>query len=303
MRRSATRCALLLLILGVAAPIHAVDYEDHPLITNYPGSTISRHEASEFAEYKIVTGFDAEANEVTGEAHSGRLTRIGYYNPKDRSVTEIHANYLQALEQAGAEILFVCANTECAPSWASSKWNRFNGITTFTPQDARYVAARVQGPEGGIAYVAIMVGKHRSSIDVLEVAEMETGKVVVDAAALGKAIDQRGYVIVEGIFFDTDKAVLKPDSKAALDEVAALLKIRPDLNVYVVGHTDMTGGFDHNMALSRDRAQAVVEELVGDYKIDRNRLEGHGVGPLAPQATNASDKGRAANRRVVLVAR
>ena len=90
---------------------------------------------------------------------------------------------------------------------------------------------------------------------------------------------------------------------AALDEVARLLKERSDLRVFVVGHTDMQGSLDHNMNLSRERARAVVVVLANDYGIAESRLEGHGVGPLAPQASNASDGGRALNRRVVLVAR
>lgn len=303
MRRSAVRIsAVLVLFLGTAAALRAEE-GDHPLISRYPGSSLNRTETSEYGEYTIVTGYDEEATEPTGIPLTGRSTRNGYQNPKERSTLEIYTNYLQALEKAGAEILFTCANQECGPSWASSKWNRLNGITTFTPQDARYVAAKLTGPEGGAAYVAVMVGKHRHSIDVVEITEMEEGLVVVDAAALGRGLDTKGYVIVEGIFFDTDKAVLKPESKPALAEAAALMKNRSDLKVYVVGHTDMTGTLDHNLALSRDRARAVVDALVNEHDVDRARLEGHGVGPLAPQATNTSDQGRAANRRVVLVLR
>ena len=66
---------------------------------------------------------------------------------------------------------------------------------------------------------------------------------------------------------------------------------------------DFAGALVHNRALSEARARAVVKALVSDYRIDAARLEGYGVGPLAPTAVNASADGRAKNRRVELVAR
>lgn len=276
---------------------------DHPLIQSYPGSKISRSEQMKFAQYNLVTGYDTQKKELIGIPLEGTVTRNGYYHPKNRSVLEIYKNYEQALISAGAEMIFTCKNTDCSPSWASSKWNRFNGTNTFTPNNARYVAAKITNDQGKIAYIAVMVGKHRHSIDVVEIEAMEKGMVVVDAKALGRGIDQKGYVLVEGIFFDTDRAVLKSESTSALKEIAELLNDRPNLNVYVVGHTDMTGHFNHNMSLSEKRAKAVVSALVADYSISENRVAGYGVGPLAPQANNNTELGRALNRRVVLVAR
>ncbi|MBI4002149.1 MAG: OmpA family protein, partial [Nitrospira defluvii] len=132
---------------------------------------------------------------------------------------------------------------------------------------------------------------------------VETGLVTIDAEAMGKDIDQYGKVALYGLYFDHDKAVLKPESKPALVEIATLLKARPTLNVYVVGHTDSTGTFAYNLKLSADRARAIVGALVKNYGIASARLEPHGVASLAPVVTNQSDGGRAKNRRVELVAR
>ena len=82
------------------------------------------------------------------------------------------------------------------------------------------------------------------------------------------------------------------ESKPGLDEVARLLKQRPSLKVYIVGHTDMKGSLAHNMPLSKGRAGSVVRALVRDYGISAPCLAGHGVGPLAPVASNESEKGR-----------
>ena len=132
---------------------------------------------------------------------------------------------------------------------------------------------------------------------------MDTGKVALNLAALTEDLDKQGYVVVEGIYFDTDKTTLKPASKPALEEVVNLLAKRPGLNLYVVGHTDMEGSLTHNMELSRGRANAVVNALVNQYGISGQRLSGHGVGPLSPLASNSSEGGRGKNRRVVLVQR
>lgn len=89
----------------------------------------------------------------------------------------------------------------------------------------------------------------------------------------------------------------------ALAAMAEILGKRPDLSVWVVGHTDWTGEFDLNMRLSDDRAKTVVAALTERFGIAADRVSGYGVGPLAPAASNSNDPGRTANRRVELVAR
>lgn len=104
-----------------------------------------------------------------------------------------------------------------------------------------------------------------------------------------------------GILFDFNKSDIKPQSKPALDEIARYLAADPARRLHVVGHTDGVGGFDFNIKLSQARADAVVAELVRSYGIAAGRLKGNGVGMLAPIASNATDEGRAQNRRVELV--
>ena len=82
---------------------------------------------------------------------------------------------------------------------------------------------------------------------------MESGRVKVDADALASDIDRIGHASVYGIYFDTGKSELNPESRPALDEIARLLQNRGSLSLYVVGHTDMVGGFEMNLRLSKDR--------------------------------------------------
>jgi outer membrane protein OmpA-like peptidoglycan-associated protein len=289
------------LFMTVVAASKSFSQDDHPLVSRYAGSTIQKKDAEEFGQYQFVTSRTAKG-EFTGEALKGRVTRIVYGNPADRSTLEIFSNYRKALEAAGLTAIYKCELDECGPAFARSAWNRYNGLFAAADGDPRYLGGKLK-TQDGTAYVALMVGRTRSQLDIIEITGMETGKVVVDAEALGKGIDREGKVSVYGIYFDTDKAEIKPESKPALDEIARLLKARTTLNLFVVGHTDMTGNLAHNRALSEARAQAVVAALVKDYGIAGTRLEGYGVGPLAPAATNATADGRAKNRRVELVAR
>lgn len=124
--------------------------------------------------------------------------------------------------------------------------------------------------------------------------------VVANAEALKGGLAENGHVEVPGIFFDLNKADLKPESKPSLEELAKLLQANPSLRVWVVGHTDNTGAAEANVTLSNARAAAVVKALV-QSGIDARRLTPHGSGPFAPVAANATEEGRAKNRRVELV--
>jgi len=126
-------------------------------------------------------------------------------------------------------------------------------------------------------------------------------EVVADAASLNAGLRATGHVEVPGIFFDTGKAVLKPESAAAVGEVAKLLKAEADLKVFVVGHTDGVASVELNLKLSQARAEAVVQALTSEHGIAAARLRAHGVGPFAPVASNDAEEGRAKNRRVELV--
>jgi outer membrane protein OmpA-like peptidoglycan-associated protein len=160
----------------------------------------------------------------------------------------------------------------------------------------------------GMAYVVVSVYQYRSDrigilVDVIEQRAVESGLITVDAEAIGRGISEQGRIVLDGLFFDFDKATLQDRSQAALDEIAKYLKANPGQVFYVVGHTDAKGSLDYNLKLSRDRAYSVVRALTERYAIAAKQLEAHGVGPLSPVFTNSSDAGRERNRRVELVER
>jgi outer membrane protein OmpA-like peptidoglycan-associated protein len=127
--------------------------------------------------------------------------------------------------------------------------------------------------------------------------------VTLDAAALGRGLAAEGRVVLDGLRFATDQATILPESQPVLVQMAAWLTANPTVSVFIVGHTDAQGTLEHNRTLSRARAAAVVAALVGSHGIAAARLTADGVGPVAPVASNATDAGRARNRRVELVLR
>ncbi|MEW6132565.1 MAG: OmpA family protein [Pseudomonadota bacterium] len=109
-----------------------------------------------------------------------------------------------------------------------------------------------------------------------------------------------GKLILEGVNFDNDLAKLRPDAIAALDRAVETLKDWGKVKVEIAGHTDSTASQSHNQALSRRRANAVRDYLIGKG-IPAERLVAKGYGEDVPIADNATAEGRARNRRVELV--
>jgi outer membrane protein OmpA-like peptidoglycan-associated protein len=106
-------------------------------------------------------------------------------------------------------------------------------------------------------------------------------------------------LVLERVFFETDKATLKPESTETLDKVAASLKDFPDVKIQVAGHTDNTGSAKHNMKLSEARAATVMNYLISKGVIPA-MLSAKGYGKNEPLADNKTAEGRAQNRRVGL---
>lgn len=105
-------------------------------------------------------------------------------------------------------------------------------------------------------------------------------------------------ITLNNVFFDTDKATLKPKSRVELDKLAAFLEGNPDLKVQFEGHTDNQGSPAHNMDLSKRRAKAVYDYIV-EQGIVADRLQYKGFGETKPIADNNTEEGRAKNRRTV----
>lgn len=112
-------------------------------------------------------------------------------------------------------------------------------------------------------------------------------------------IEANATIVLKNIFFDVNKYNLKEESTIELDNVYMLLRDNPTLKIQINGHTDNVGKINDNMVLSNNRAQAVVNYLI-KKGIDPSRLSHKGFGPNEPVADNATEEGRAQNRRTEL---
>jgi outer membrane protein OmpA-like peptidoglycan-associated protein len=118
---------------------------------------------------------------------------------------------------------------------------------------------------------------------------------------LGQIIMSSGRYVTHGIQFDTDSDRLKPESAPVIKSVAQALVANPGLKLQIEGHTDSTGNADHNLDLSKRRAEAVKAVLVSQFQVDAARLMTAGLGATKPVDSNDTPQGRAQNRRVEFV--
>src|SRR5215472_16183444 len=200
--------------IGAAEP----DVKDHPMISRYPGSEFDRlspPSVKEFDEIALPTGPYQKGAFTKTERVEGKVTRLVYVNPKNRSTLEIFRNYEQALTKAGFQTLFACSASECGdasnePTSDLGSWCVTNKIQC--PEPMRYIAAKLPRAAGDV-YAAVKVRTEQTYLVVVERKPMQGGLVTANAKAMAEDIGRSGHVAVYGIYFDTGKSVIKPESK------------------------------------------------------------------------------------------
>jgi OOP family OmpA-OmpF porin len=267
--------SLLVLALPSTARADKQGCTDSALFpTRLPNYEISACQTSAFEGYDFYTGQRQKHRE------EGKLTFITYSlvrGETEASGIEVVRNYENAFKKIGGTIVA----TDPKGSW----W--INGKVTIDGKEVWFQAEK---------------GNGKIWLRIIEKTAMEQ-HVVADAAAIQSDLKRTGHVAIEGIYFDTNKATIKPESTAALDEIAKLLKTDPGLELWVVGHTDWVGRDDDNVRLAQARAEACVKALTSSYGIAPARVKAQGMGPYAPVASNETEEGRTKNRRVELVKR
>jgi OOP family OmpA-OmpF porin len=264
----------------------------------------------------------------------GRRTHIVYLLPEGTSPLAAIRNYQSAAAAKGGKTLFECKDTECGgeQSMSVDGGGRQSLAMNLWPQekitDKRYSAAQcalwqriteqrftsLEVPASK-AHVAVLAftsnangecknfnGRSFVMVDAIETKALAQTMDTPNADEMVAALTTSGRVALYGILFDSNKAEVKSDSKSTMDEIGKLLAANKSLKLLVVGHTDNVGGFPSNLDLSKKRADAVVAQLVSQYKVDAKRLQSFGVSYASPVASNVDEAGRAKNRRVELVA-
>ncbi len=277
------RCKRIILLVGffllafsgiTYAREDAEGCKDHPMFTRMDNFFIARCKEEKFGQADFR---DEKGKTIKVE---GRIYEIDYnmkkgYTPP--SSLQVKRNYENAIKKIGGVKVY---------EDEYEIWLKLDkgGKTFWVYVDSWH------GGGGGETYGLRIVEK-----------EVMAQEVVADAKSLLSDIQAKGSASVYGIYFDFDKADIKPESEPAIKEVAKLLRENKALKLYVVGHTDNVGSIDYNLKLSKARADAVIRELTTKYRISGDRLKAFGVGQLAPVASNKTEDGRAKNRRVELV--
>lgn len=262
--------AALLIHGGALAQTDVKGGKDHPLLTRMPGYFITSSDVKEFDKYTTAYLPDAEA------VWEGKVTKLRYElkeGAKQSSMVQIVRNYENALKKIGAKVIY---------------------------NEERVLGARIAGKNATtFVHVEAFNDGNDYELVVVEQAAMKQ-EVMADADALSNSIAATGKAEAYGIYFDTGKAILKPESTPTLEEITKLLKQNPKMALYVVGHTDNEGSLESNLKLSADRAAAVVRALTG-MGIKGSRLKSAGLASYCPVASNRTEDGKARNRRVELV--
>jgi outer membrane protein OmpA-like peptidoglycan-associated protein len=181
---------------------------------------------------------------------------------KDMTARAVRDNYIRALQKIGAKLV-------------SDPDNEFQAVLTQ------------KTAQGDLWYIYNHGSGSSDSTEGYALTTLQVGGPAPKACTLE----------VYGVHFDTDKAILRPESTPVLEQVLAMLQQDPASQFEIGGHTDDAGTAAHNLSLSDARAKAVVDWLVA-HGITASRLSSHGYGESRPLVPNDSDKHRAQNRRV-----
>ena len=189
----------------------------------------------------------------------------------------------------------------------------------------RFVSARADR-ENGAEYVTLLVSRSANTgyVQIIHVAPegiappkvdpsaaqrpvarpdngQDRTSVAAPATPIEQALETKGHVVLDDLEFKTGSSALGEGPYKTLSDLARFLKSDTSIRMALVGHTDSVGSLDANILLSRKRAAAVLERLVGTYGVSRSQLEAGGMGYLSPIASNLTAAGRDANRRVEAV--
>jgi OmpA-OmpF porin, OOP family len=295
---------LLLAPPGARAQTRDVAHaKDFPGIGRFGGSVITGYQVKDFDAARMQAAAFKDGKPTDARRLEGRITRIAYRTKPGPSILEVSRNFESQLEKGGFETLLKCDTDACGGIPFTEAIDALP-VPQMWVDGFNYHYYAGHKTEGGLeTYASVVVSENNSEITAqLTVAGLGAiENKMVDAAAMAKGLGEAGHIALYGIYFDTDKAVIKPESRPTLEQIAKLLAGQPKLNVFIVGHTDSQGTFEHNLDLSRRRAEAVAAELERGYHIAPPRLRTAGVGLLAPVGSNATEAGRALNRRVELV--
>ncbi|MGM0608673.1 MAG: OmpA family protein [Candidatus Muiribacteriota bacterium] len=264
-------------------------------------------------KYNLILGpvVDGEISEIKNI--EGSIIR-SFYRFENQSAYGIYMAYLRELDKQGFEILYKMEGNEGGSKFKNIVYSLNpvdhdrNGSRSFPftngSNSNQYYITAVKTLEEKEIYFTFNINHGWHSYPYLRVDIIKTdaeGPNIITADEIERSIQERGRIEMYGILFDSGSYRLRKESRKAIDLIADFIEKNPDKNYYIVGHTDMRGSIKMNMELSQGRAESVLNFLISNFNVNKNRVQAKGVGPLYPVASNQTEEGRQLNRRVELV--
>lgn len=220
----------------------------------------------------------------------------------------INSQYLTSLQPGGISQVYTCAGETTISAVTTNK--KSNDLSkdaisrVFSPNQTYYFYLEVDNNER-ISMTQVTEESAATLLTSSLYQAHQISRVVpncsnyVEVAPVEVPVLEEKVRIEMKVFFDTDKAVIKPRYFKEVSQVAEFMKKYANTNAVIEGHTDSTASEAYNEALSKRRANSVKQMLVEQYGIEDTRLETIGYGELRPIAPNSTKEGRQLNRRVI----
>jgi len=298
--------------------------KDPPGMKRYEDSEIIGYREPRFDEFLVPLGppTSQDPPKYTKSLQvEGLVSRYTYVAPAGRTPTELLRNYKLEFQRLDLVTLYEKGTSDrgwFGPTLSPiAVEDKIGDILAYNEAQERVLVGKSKDTSPTYYYVFVTsyrdgnmpdrlrsrVTKDRALAELVVVTpqQMEKKMAFVNAGEMSRSLAESGKIALYGIYFDTDKDSVRPDSQTTLQEIARLLTANRGLKVSVVGHTDNQGKPDYNLDLSRRRAASVVRELTSKYGVAVDRLSSFGCGFYAPVASNDTEDGKAKNRRVELV--
>ncbi|WP_298503633.1 OmpA family protein [uncultured Maribacter sp.] len=164
--------------------------------------------------------------------------------------------------------------------------------------ETKYVDIPRLLPNTNITSVKFSPFNFRDGVDKVFIRNLKIAEGGVD---LRRKLIAEGKISTNGILFDSGSATIQPQSMGIIRQIYQVMAQENNLNLKIVGHTDSDGNAENNLKLSKKRAEAIKNALVNIYSITPNRLTTEGKGASEPVGDNATNPGKAQNRRVEFI--
>ena len=298
---------LFSLLIGLPGLVTAADL-DLPA-----AARITVKDVTTLAPYNVPTGPWYNGT-VPSLSVQGRMVREAWQSQKPgKNTLQVLTDLREQILNQGYTVLFECHDRICGGFDFRFGIEVLPGPDMYVDlNNYHFLSATRKTAKGNDRYLTVLVSQsaqHDFVQNIYLAEDQEDYVKPIEKAAPDKAsantfdglLNQNGSVILSDLVFKSGSSSLTESTFVSLENLAKYMKKHPERKIVLVGHTDNIGELDQNMALSKQRAQAVAKHLVKYYKISAKQISAEGTGFLSPISSNLTAEGRKTNRRVEAV--